>query len=153
MPAQPPTPRRPTDVLDGQLSMDGAARWTLSALTPRPDHVAYVRHQTRLVLHLWGLADLTSPVEVLVSELATNVVRHARTLFTVTVSWDGATLSVEVSDASPLGPRPQLAARPDDEGGRGLLLVDAVASDWGVDLYDQGKTIWFTISRGSADPW
>ena len=50
-------------------------------------------------------------------------------------------------------PRTQLATHLDHEGGRGLLLVDAVAHDWGVDLYSQGKTVWFTINRDSADPW
>jgi anti-sigma regulatory factor (Ser/Thr protein kinase) len=133
--------------------MDGSARWTLPAVSPRPEQVSYVRHQTALILQLWRLADLTSPVEVLISELATNAVRHARTLFTVSVTWDGLTLTAEVSDASPLAPRPQLNPYPDREGGRGLLLVDAIASDWGVDLYDQGKTIWFTLRRGSSEPW
>jgi anti-sigma regulatory factor (Ser/Thr protein kinase) len=85
--------------------------------------------------------------EVLISELATNVVRHARTPFTVVITWDGRTLRAEVSDGVPLGPRPPLTSRDDDEGGRGLLLVDAVATDWGVDLYHDGKTVWFEITR------
>jgi hypothetical protein len=59
----------------------------------------------------------------------------------------------EVSDASPLAPRPPVAAHAEDEGGRGLLLVDAIATDWGVDLYHQSKTVWFTLRRGSSDPW
>jgi anti-sigma regulatory factor (Ser/Thr protein kinase) len=153
MPAQPPTPRNPADRPDGRLSADGSARWTLPAVAPGPEQVTYVRHQTRLVLHLWGLTDLTSAVEVLVSELATNAVRHARTRFTVTVAWDGRTLRVEVSDASPLAPRPQLGVSCDRDGGRGLLLIDAIASDWGIDLDHQGKTIWFTIGRDSQDAW
>jgi anti-sigma regulatory factor (Ser/Thr protein kinase) len=153
MPAQPPAPRRPTDLLNGELSTDGIARWTLTGVAPRPAHVGYVRHQIRLVLQLWGLTELTPPAEILISELATNVVRHARTRFTITVSWDRLTLRVEVSDASPLAPRPQLTGHTDDEGGRGLLLVAAIATDWGVDLYPRGKTVWFTIRRDSYDPW
>ena len=153
MRAQPPSPRSPTDLPDGHLSLDGSVRWTLPDISPRPQQVTYVRRQTRLVLQLWRLADLTWPVEVLISELAKNVVRHARTLFTVTVTWDGLTLMAEVSDASPLPPRPPVAATSEDEGGRGLLLVDAIATDWGVDLYHQGKAVWFTLRRGSIDLW
>ena len=153
MPAQPPAPRRPTDLLNGELSTDGIARLTLTGVAPRPAHVGYVRHQIRLVLQLWGLTDLTPPAEILISELATNVVRHARTRFTITVSWDRLTLRVEVSDASPLAPRPQLTGHTDDEDGRGLLLVAAIATDWGVDLSPRGKTVWFTIRRYSYDPW
>ena len=152
-PAQPPAPRNPPNLPDGRLSSDGSARWTLPAVTPGPEQMTYVRHQARLVLQLWRLADLMAAVEVLISELATNVVRHARTLFTVTVAWDGATLRVEVSDASPLTPRPQLATDTDREGGRGLLLVDAIATAWGVDLHPHSKTVWFTIRRGEAARW
>ena len=152
-PAQPPTPRSPDDLPDGTLSMDGFARWTLPAVAPGSEQVTYVRHQTRLVLRLWRLTDLTGAVEVLISELATNAVRHARTLFAVAVIWDGRALRVEVSDASLVTPQPQLAVDADREGGRGLLLVDAIATDWGVDLYPRGKTVWFTIRRDSYDPW
>jgi len=147
MPAQPPTPRRPAELPDGKLTANGSARWPLPDIPPRPEQVTYVRHQTRLVLSLWRLTDLLAAVEVLVSELATNAVRHARTLFTVAAVWDGLTLRVQVSDASPLSPRPRRAARPDREGGRGLLLVDAIATDWGVDLHPRGKTIWFAMRR------
>ena len=133
--------------------MDGTACWSLPGVAPRPDRIRYVRHQARLVLHLWRLADLTPPVEVLISELATNAVRHARTPFTVALAWDGLTLRVEVRDGSSLAPRPYLADDPDREGGRGLLLVDAVAQDWGVNLHHQGKTVWFTITRDADDPW
>ena len=132
--------------------MDGSARWTLAAVVPGPEQVSYVRHQARRVLQLWQLGDLMAAAEVLISELATNAVRHARTLFTVTVAWDGATLRVEVRDASPLTPRPQLT-RPDRESGRGLLLVDAIATAWGVDLSPDGKTVWFSISRDAAARW
>jgi anti-sigma regulatory factor (Ser/Thr protein kinase) len=151
--AQPPSPRGPSDLPDGHLSVDGFVRWTLPDISPRPEQVTYVRHQTRLVLQLWRVTDLTWPAEVLISELAANVVRHAHTLFTVTVAWDGLTLMAEVSDASPLPPRPPVAAHPEDEGGRGLLLVDAIATNWSVELHQQGKTVWFTLRRDSIDLW
>jgi anti-sigma regulatory factor (Ser/Thr protein kinase) len=150
--AEPPSPRGRSDLPDGHLSVDGFVRWTLPDLSPRPQQVTYLRRQTRLVLQLWQIPDLTWPVELLISELAANVVRHAGTRFTVTLAWDGSTLMADVSDDSPLTPRPPVAAHPEDEGGRGLLLVDAIATDWSVDLYQQGKTVWFTLRRDSIDP-
>jgi anti-sigma regulatory factor (Ser/Thr protein kinase) len=152
-PGEPRTPRSPDDLPDGTLSMDGFARWTLPALAPGSEQVTYVRHQTRLVLRLWRLTDLTDAVEVLISEIATNAVRHARTLFTVAAIWDGRALRVEVSDASLVTPQPQLAVHSDREGGRGLLMVDAIATDWGVDVHPDGKTVWFVISRDPTMPW
>ncbi|MFE0450333.1 ATP-binding protein [Streptomyces sp. NPDC058914] len=55
-------------------------------------------------------------------------------------------LAVEISDLSPHLPQPRLAAR-DDESGRGLILVDAVAvaDSWGVRPDERGKTTWFTL--------
>ena len=150
---QPSSPRGPGDLPDGHLSVDGFVRRSLPDISPRAEQVAYVRHQARLVLQLWRVTDLAWPVEVLISELAGNVVRHAGTLFTVTVAWDGLTLMAEVSDASPLPPRPPVAAHPEDEGGRGLLLVDAIATDWGVELNRHGKTVWLSLRRDATDLW
>lgn len=152
---QPPSPRSPTDseLPDGQLSVNSSLRWTLPQLSPRAEQVTYLRHQTRLVLQLWRITDLTWPAELLITELATNVVRHAHTNLTVTLAWDGLTLMADVSDANPRPPRPPVAAYPEDEGGRGLLLVDAIATYWSVDLHQHGKTVWFMLRRNSIDLW
>jgi anti-sigma regulatory factor (Ser/Thr protein kinase) len=129
------------------MMIDGSARWVLSVVEPLAESVPYVRQQTSRVLRLWRLDDLAWAVELLATELATNVVRHARTLFTVNMSWGGHTLRFEISDASPLPPRLQLDQDVEATGGRGLLLVDTVASAWGVDRHAQGKTVWFELDR------
>jgi hypothetical protein len=90
------------DKPDGKLTMDGFARWVLSAVDPDPARVPYLRHQAGLVLHLWRLDDVAWTVELLLTELASNVVRHARTLFNVGMVWDGHTLRGEVTDANPV---------------------------------------------------
>lgn len=51
---------------------------------------------------------------------------------------------MEISDRSPHLPQPRLAAE-DEESGRGLLLVRALADDWGVRPTDQGKATWFSL--------
>ena len=53
-------------------------------------------------------------------------------------------LTVEVSDGSAQLPQPRSAVE-DEESGRGLLLVRALAASWGVRPTDEGKTTWFTL--------
>jgi anti-sigma regulatory factor (Ser/Thr protein kinase) len=81
---------------------------------------------------------------LLVSELATNAVTHAGTDFEICVKV-GQAVRVEVRDFSTLGPtlRPgRLAA----EDGRGLQILDALASAWGWrSLGPAGKVVWFEL--------
>ncbi|MDG9720918.1 ATP-binding protein [Streptomyces sp. DH24] len=84
-------------------------------------------------------------VQLCVSELLTNVITHVGEGVPVTVrlvpGQDGA-VRVEVTDPDP---HAWLVARhpgADDENGRGLLLLDAVARRWGVWLTPAGKTVW-----------
>ncbi|WP_351234029.1 ATP-binding protein [Streptomyces sp. NPDC002133] len=100
----------------------------------------------------WKLPDDTTDTAVLlVSELVANACRHARVppgreVWTRCELRDG-TLRVEVSDASDVLPRPREAA-PDDESGRGLALVAALADAWGAHprACGFGKTVWFEMS-------
>ncbi|HET9443289.1 MAG TPA: ATP-binding protein [Acidimicrobiales bacterium] len=86
------------------------------------------------------------PAEVvlLASELVTNVVIHARTEFTVTVSVEPDVVHLSVHDGnSRLPVRP--ATPVDATSGRGLALVDAVARTWGVEVDEDGKTVWCEV--------
>lgn len=93
--------------------------------------------------------DASAGALVVVSELATNAVQHARTPFTVTVEWSGLTVTVKVADGSPqvpAGPLQDLMAT----HGRGLQLLDALSLSWGVSVQaGGGKAVWarFTASR------
>jgi anti-sigma regulatory factor (Ser/Thr protein kinase) len=92
-------------------------------------------------------------VELLLSELVTNAVMHARTRFSVVLTRANAVLRCEVTDASPLAPEPRRTPTAGQTGGRGLLLVESVASRWGVQRHQHGKTVWFDLSLGpSAQP-
>jgi anti-sigma regulatory factor (Ser/Thr protein kinase) len=151
-PGTPPSPDAPTPqqgrippLPDGRLTMDGFARWLLSAVTPEAERVPYVRRQAAAVLRLWRLDRVTAAVELLMDELAGNAVRHARTPFSVTLTWDGHTLRGEVTDVNPLPPRPKHSPAPDDLGGRGLLLVSRLADRWGFEGHSRGKTVWFEL--------
>jgi hypothetical protein len=131
---------------DGRLLMDGFSRWILSAVEAVPERVPYVRRQVATVLALWDLDELGWAAELIATELAANVVRHARTLFTVGLFWNGRVLHGEVSDANPVPPVPQSGGGLDQTGGRGLMLVGEIADRWGVERHQRGKTVWFELS-------
>ncbi len=83
-------------------------------------------------------------VDLLVSELVTNAVMHAHSSPQVIVQVHGTTLRVEVHDESPVVP----ALRDADDGrpgGRGLRILDRLASDWGVERRPGGKSVWFHV--------
>lgn len=82
--------------------------------------------------------------EMLVSELVTNAVQHARSFLVLHIdrTWPGVTVLVEDASAAP----PQL--HPDSvdaESGRGLVLVDTLAESWGWKTTSTGKIVWFVL--------
>lgn len=113
-----------------------------------PSSVASVRRYVVDVCRAAGLEVLGDTAALLVSEVATNALVHGRGDVRVeAVARDGA-LRVEVSDDEPGLPAPRRAGEL-DEGGRGLALLDALASDWGTDGGADGKTVWFEV-RGAG---
>ncbi|QXE34638.1 ATP-binding protein [Streptomyces sp. GMY02] len=100
----------------------------------------------------WGLGELADDVGLLLSELVTNALRYGRgDQVGVTLRFTGlGMLRVEVDDGSPVPARIR-TARPGDEGGRGLLVVDAVVSgrggDWGVSA--DGTKTWCLLPVGT----
>jgi anti-sigma regulatory factor (Ser/Thr protein kinase) len=94
-----------------------------------------------------GTDDTTDVVELLVSELVTNAVLHAGTELTLRVCYDGRHLRVEVRDASAAKAR-QRHYGTGATTGRGLELVESLATDWGVETDAHGKTVWFTVRVG-----
>jgi len=84
---------------------------------------------------------------VLISELVTNAVVHARTQVDVRVEMGTDHLRVEVADRDPRLPLPSAQA-PDAPGGRGLFLVQELATAWGTELCAGGKVVWFTLHSG-----
>ena len=98
---------------------------------------AFVRDH--LVEH--GLAMLADDVGLVVSELATNAVRHAGTPFTVFLAGaeDSVVVGVVVGSA---GIPEQVTSGPQDIGGRGLDIVDQVSRAWGVRAQGADKSVW-----------
>ena len=90
--------------------------------------------------------DLTDVVAILVSELATNCIRHAGTPFSVSIECTDDLVRVEVTDTGAGAPTIR-GPEPTDTTGRGLRIVDRLADDWGVTPLDHapGKQVWFAI--------
>ncbi|QWZ09718.1 PAS domain S-box protein [Nocardioides panacis] len=138
----------------GRHPKDRWAVWrTLEGLAPVPQTVRMVRSFTRETLHLAGRDDVIDDVTSVVSELVTNAVVHAGTPVDVGVAAAAGVVRGEIVDGSPRAPRTR--GYDDTAGtGRGLRLVAALTSDWGVELRPEGKTVWFELHDASsrADP-
>jgi anti-sigma regulatory factor (Ser/Thr protein kinase) len=91
----------------------------------------------------WGLRESSFIVELVVSELVTNAIRHGGPPVQLRLIRD-AVLICEVSDGGNSSPHLR-QAQTFDEGGRGLLLVAQLAQRWGTRHRAVGKTIWAEI--------
>ncbi|MGZ4740020.1 MAG: MEDS domain-containing protein [Ilumatobacteraceae bacterium] len=96
-------------------------------------------------LMAWGRDAYVDDASIIVAELATNAVLHARSEFIVALSTHGDTVRVSVRDASSRLPAMQHPT-PDSISGRGLVLVAAVAQRWGTELLPDGKVVWADLS-------
>lgn len=97
--------------------------------------------------------DTQRSLRLLVSELATNCVQHAKTRFTITVFKSADELRVECADTAG-GTVARLDPTPSATGGRGVYFVARFADEWGVRIADPGpgKTVWFALRINDAGP-
>jgi anti-sigma regulatory factor (Ser/Thr protein kinase) len=111
--------------------------------------VPAAREFARAVLREWGFGSRADEVLLCVSELATNALVHGvppgRGFLLVLRRDLGGMLRVELHDSG--DGAPHIADQPgrggdQEEGGRGLLLVDALADKWDVGHRDPGKIVW-----------
>ena len=108
-----------------------------------------IRRIARAYLRNWNLASYTDRVELLLTELVTNAFRHGRCQeIGVRLFHTSSQLCVEVADGSP-GCPVRREAGPDDEYGRGIVLVEAYADDWGVT--DDNTVTWCTLNLTAQD--
>jgi anti-sigma regulatory factor (Ser/Thr protein kinase) len=134
-------------------SDDGVIRADLTAdLTA----ARQARSAVRRALASWGMDDPAGDAELLASELAANAAGHAGGPVGLTLrrhAQPGGQRGIicEVTDTSPNPPR-QRQAGPDEERGRGLSIVIALADASGVRAGQAGKTTWFTLAlRGRIE--
>jgi serine/threonine-protein kinase RsbW len=114
---------------------------------PKPASVRTARVFTAGVLGDDGVeASVIELAVLLVSELVTNATVHAGTKIRMTVHVDSHWVRVEVQDEGPGEPKLRRPT-PNQLQGRGLAVVDRLSTDWGTDLHEGHKTVWFEIAR------
>jgi anti-sigma regulatory factor (Ser/Thr protein kinase) len=123
-------------------------RWSFAPELMAPGDA---RHRLAPVLGAWGLSGQQGADALLVmSELVSNAVEHARTPLVLRVSLTGTSVLIEVSDDSQAGPE----LRPRDSlelRGRGLQFVDALARAWSWSPAGNGKTVWAEMAVGELN--
>lgn len=112
-------------------------------LPRRPESAATARHLLRAARAAWGLDELAEDGALIVSELVANAVQHTRRESSRVVidRSDPARVRVGAADLSRARPV-EREAHDNDEGGRGLRLVAALAAAWGTDERRWGKIVW-----------
>jgi anti-sigma regulatory factor (Ser/Thr protein kinase) len=113
-------------------------------LPPTPRSVPAARRVVAQLVTAWAAEAYSDDAALLVSELVTNVVRHAagEAVMTVEVDLTRTALQVAVVDGSTV---PADARTPTAQGGHGLWLVAAVADRWGSEKHVRGKRVWFEL--------
>jgi len=101
----------------------------------------------------WDCPDLAGPACIVLTEMMNNVVAHAQTPMTVMIARYAGQMSVAVRDQNPARPRFTGApVSPTSYGGRGLMLIDSVASRWGHLEVPGGKVVWALLHDEKGEP-
>lgn len=116
------------------------------AFPPVPEAAGLARIFMRQAMRDWGLSDeVRADCLAIASEIVGNVVRHARTPLTLRVSFDGLGVLIAATDGSVTVPE-QHDASEASEDGRGLLIIETLASEWGWYAAPVGKTLWARVA-------
>ncbi|MFF9105158.1 SpoIIE family protein phosphatase [Streptomyces rubrogriseus] len=118
--------------------------------------VASVRHHLSGLLPRWKTEALLDDLQLILSEVVTNALIHAQSDVDIRLRRHTAGVRVEVQDNSALPPVPTVivadeAVNAEAESGRGLLIVDALATAWGSSPAGRGKTTWIEMTLPDGD--
>jgi anti-sigma regulatory factor (Ser/Thr protein kinase) len=115
------------------------------ALASLPNAPSYGRLLVQRSLKAWGIAHMIDEAQLVTSELLTNAVKASAELTTIQIRLvilGGTSLIIEVQDSNPEPPILKDVAS-DDEGGRGLMIVDALSERWGYyHPTHRSKAVW-----------
>ena len=134
-------------------SMTPRSPWSHHLVLPAERSSAHeVRQFVRRHMVEHGLPELVDDVQLVATELATNSILHARTPFTVTLSWADQRVILRVRDRSPRTVV-QVDADPLDANGRGLTIVSRLSQKWGVTHGPEGsKAVWASFDAPEGPP-
>lgn len=114
-------------------------------LPPDTGSAREARAVLRDVLERWGYRELVHDAMLVVSELVTNAVRHANSAAAVVIHRSEGGVRIEVRDNGDGMPDPQPPSET-AEHGRGLMIVSALSTAWGIDATPRSKTVWVELS-------
>ncbi len=155
-----------TDAAEGSVGLGAASAPAPSGtaaerrfrfeLAAHPGSPAQARRLTRARLTGWSVCeDTCDTAELVVSELVTNAIVHTASSHVVCELHDGGDLvriAVRDEGCAPDRPRANTRRQPDDEHGRGLLLVDAVCQSWGAHEQGPGLLVWADLPHRADAP-
>jgi anti-sigma regulatory factor (Ser/Thr protein kinase) len=139
---------------DKELRRPVPPRVDLNVL-PGPDAPAICRELVGRACERWGIPRVRRLAELIISELASNAVLHARTPAAVTVRLAGDCLQMAVRDGDPrlvYRPPPGAHGAHHGEHGRGLLILEAMADTWGSAPTANGKVVWAQVQIPRSRP-
>jgi anti-sigma regulatory factor (Ser/Thr protein kinase) len=129
-------------------------RLVLTVEQDRAEGLAEARAELRALLHDWSRPDQIDTAVLLASEVVGNVLLHTDQTATLVATVNGVVgdrvLRVEVTDRGDELPH-QRAPGELASSGRGLVLLEGLADQWGVRPEPEGKTVWFAVAE--ADGW
>jgi anti-anti-sigma regulatory factor len=112
-------------------------------LDPVPSATAVARDLVDRACARWRLVELADAAALIATELVANAVQHAGTAMTFVVTHRPSYLHLACRDRSPA--EPHRGPTDDLDGGRGLLLIEAIAESWGFSPTLDGKVVWATV--------
>ncbi|MET9525309.1 ATP-binding protein [Streptomyces coeruleorubidus] len=125
-------------------------------LAAHPGSPAQARRLTRARLTGWSVCeDTCDSAALVVSELVTNAIVHTASTHIVCELHDGDDLvriAVRDEGCAPGQPHAASRTRPEEEHGRGLLLVDALCDAWGAHEHGPGLLVWAELPRTADTP-
>ena len=135
--------------LDAPAAFDETSGGTRVTLPAVPASARAARSEVAGALRSWGLDDQLDVVALLVTEVVANAIRHAGgEEIDVMVALDESAVRVEVGDEGDGNPIPGLPPTAEDASGRGLMIVEGLASRWGYERRPRGgKRVWFELDR------
>src|SRR5581483_1936210 len=104
----------------------------------------HARRAVTAVLHGWGFHDPTwlGHAALVLSELVSNAVRHGGGCVELRVQAHEGRVRLSVADGSSVVPRRR---EPDDAGGRGSAVIEALSTGWGGQDHEGGKRVWVEL--------
>ena len=131
-----------------RTSADDASRRS-QLFVPVAEAVRSARQFVADTLKAWSHHELLTDAAIVISELASNAVRHANTPFRVSLHRRDTSVEIAVHDVSPLLPR-QRHPHFNESSGRGRKLIERLSAEWGGAPSADGKVVWSQLDRPAS---